>query len=119
MRSESKEDAFYAKLALLFELSQKHYKLYLENSKTYLYAKSIYRTNEEIVRLIKGHRIDITNKSDHDDFLALLVHYDIWMSQFEILEKQLNPLEETTFMFVRPENTPAFPKVFCDSLAAR
>lgn len=112
------QETFYVRLIYLLQRSQQHYQLYLKKNKTYLFAKSIYRTNQEIVRLI-NRNIQCVDNEERKEFLTLVIHYDIWLSQFEILEQNISPSEKSVFVFSRPENTPAFPKAFCDSLVRK
>lgn len=109
------QNDFLINIIFLIKKSQKHYSLYLSNNKTFLYAKSIYRSNKIIMDTIQAN-IHLIPEDKRVFFMELLMHYDIWMSQFEILQEKLAPDADTPFIFERPPETAPFPKDFCDSL---
>lgn len=95
--------------SFLFELdrAERAYNLY-KNDSVYLHAKNIHKANASIINLISDNSFfldgDIRSKS-----LDLLEHLDVWMEQFEHLEKNLHPEIKSEFIFERFKDTKPFP----------
>lgn len=104
-------EVFYASLALLFVRSQKNYELYSSNGQSFGFALGIYRSNKEICALLIANAVYIPNK-DAVSVFELLSHYDSWFTQFDLLEKELNPVFNTLFVFQRAHGAFAFPRAY-------
>jgi hypothetical protein len=88
------------------QLSRQAYMAYLENGKTYRYAKLLMKYNTAICeQLVAGE--DILPAELTPAAKALLEHYEIWTTKWLSLERELNPADEDVFVF---QNTHTFPR---------
>jgi hypothetical protein len=86
--------------------SRQAYLAYLENGKTYRYAKLLMKYNTAICeQLVAGEKI--LPSELWPDAKALLEHYEIWMAKWLSLERDLSPADEDVFVF---QNTHTFPR---------
>jgi len=105
----SQKVPFEGLLARVHELmgaSLEAYRDYLQNGKTFSYAKELRRVNTSM--------IDLLEEGKHllkDDLLMaaekLLEHYTIWRSKWDELEKEISPEPDDEFVF---QNEHTFPK---------
>jgi hypothetical protein len=74
------------------------YRDYLEQGKTFLFACSLRRTNSSARRLLLhfGHLLPQEYRSD---VLALLRHYDVWLTLWDDLAARTTPGPDDEFIF--------------------
>jgi hypothetical protein len=82
------------------------YKAYLQNGKTYKYAKELRRVNNETTLLLEKN-ITILITELNTAAKLLIDHYTIWRSKWDELENELNPSDDDEFVF---QNNHTFPK---------
>jgi len=88
-------------IKLYLKASDKLYKTYLKNP-IYLYAKGLYKINSLILLELKN--------IDDDRYVDLICHYAIWLSEFEVYEKKLEPSVSDRFQFQSIDTCFHFPK---------
>lgn len=91
--------------------SQLAYDFYAEN-KLYYNALRIYKANQKVYDLLNKY----IYKCDDENSYAVtsyIFHLEDWFEQFKELELGMPKLEDN-FVFIRLENSPAFPKNFPD-----
>lgn len=95
-------------LVLQFERSKNCYKRYLVNQQ-FLHAQTLKKANSEILRLLSKKAFLIP---EHlmQDALKIIDHLDVWFEQYELLEKEINPIATDKFVFHRPTESIEFPK---------
>lgn len=105
-----RKNSFYYKLLFLLDVSSKLYVLYIKSGKKYIYAKSLYKNNNQIYNFIINN-LAYVDDALIDEFKSLNVHYLNWFTQFELLENSIPSLkEDTVFAFSRDELDYSFPK---------
>jgi hypothetical protein len=89
-----------------FLVASTAYEDYLQNGRSYLFACSLRRTNSSARGLLLawGHLLPSEHTSDA---LALLRHYDVWVSLWDHHAAELNPSMDDPFVF---ESKVTFPK---------
>ena len=95
-------------LYLLMQLSRIGYGKYLKN-KIYLHALTIRNANQRIYQLLIGHLASLPPELEKAS-LDLLNHYDIWMEQFRLYEKEKLPAAGDQFVFHHLDEQCGFPK---------
>ncbi len=108
MQMENPRLPFLKELYLLMQLSRKGYAKYMKN-KIYLHALTIRNANQRIYNLLISNLASIPSALENDA-LDLLNHYDIWMEQFRLFEKEKQPAAGDTFVFTHLDDQSAFPK---------
>jgi hypothetical protein len=88
------------------EASAIAYRQYLQNGKTYYYAKQLMKYNSAIRLTLEENKSLLTGKLKQSAD-ELILHYDEWMKKWLELEKELKPGDEDEFVF---QNTHTFPK---------
>ena len=99
-------DRLLGPLGMHFLAAAGAYSDYLENGRSYLFACSLRRINASARELLLtcGHLLP----DDHrPDALALLRHYDVWLTLWDHHSAALKPAVEEAFVF---ENAVNFPK---------
>jgi len=93
-----------------------HYDLYM-HKQIYIRAKVIERANKDVMKIISSLILTGAIADDLKEILfSLVVHYDHWFVQFEIAEDKLKPQSDSTFIFTRDDDIPAFPSQLLDRL---
>jgi len=83
----------------------------------YIRAKVIERANKDVMKIISSLILTGAIADDLKEILfSLVVHYDHWFVQFEIAEDKLKPQSDSTFIFTRDDDIPAFPSQLLDRL---
>jgi hypothetical protein len=89
-----------------FDASSIAYKNYIENGKTFQYAKVLREINDQTKTLLTDH-LQILPLSLQPDALAIIAHYDAWMEKWDQLKQDINPSPGDVFIFA---NDHRFPK---------
>jgi len=93
-------------LHMRFLAAKAAYADYLANGKSFLYASSLRRLNLSARQLLldKGHLLP---ESLQADAVALIGHYDVWLTLWEAHAERTAPRSEDEFVF---ENSHTYPK---------
>lgn len=110
----SKKDLFYKSLCFRLKTSESAYKIYL-NERTYATAHVILSINKETVSFILEN-IFYANSLDKESITQLILHFNGWISDFEIYAKRLMPEPDSKFIFERSAGLLSYPKEFIDKL---
>lgn len=102
-------------LKFYYQLSQKYYKLYLENDKIYLYARGLYMSNKKIVSILE-QLVSLNRLNNIQNTIDLLIHYNNWMTQFQLQEQEIKPKADTTFVFLRLKGDIVFNHEYIEEL---
>jgi hypothetical protein len=86
--------------------SLKAYNNYMQNGKTFLYAKELLIYNSSMMDLLTGNS-DLLPDDLKAAAAALIEHYTIWRNKWDELEKEICPGPGDVFVF---ENRHVFPK---------
>lgn len=78
-------------------------------NKIYLHALTIRNANQRIYHLLVSN-LAILPSDLEEEALDLLNHYDIWMEQFKLYEKEKQPNAGDAFIFHHLDDQCAFPK---------
>jgi hypothetical protein len=103
---ESAQDILLIQIHNLMEESLLIYKAYLQNGKTYIYAKELRRVNNETTLLLEKN-LTIFIPELNAAAKLLIEHYSIWRSKWDELDNELNPSDDDEFVF---QNNHTFPK---------
>lgn len=95
------------KLLFYFERGKKAYMAYLECDSIYLYARILKDNNHAIVELLSGIHY-LCPENIQQDILELTHHIDVWVSNWDYLEKELSPSLSDKFIF---QNSVRYPKI--------
>jgi predicted nuclease with TOPRIM domain len=90
----------------LMDESLAAYKNYLQQGKTYQYAKELRRVNTRMAALLEQNKKLLTGEMEEAS-TALIEHYKIWTAKWDELEKKLSPLAADEFVF---QNSHTFPR---------
>ena len=88
------------------------YKEYLENGKTFKYAREL-RIYNELIRKLLLEKGSLLSEELQADALSLLAHYDAWIQKWDELKAEINPLDDDVFIFV---NSSTFPRAAAQNL---
>ncbi|MBQ46807.1 MAG: hypothetical protein CMP10_04850 [Zetaproteobacteria bacterium] len=88
------------------EKSSEIYVHYLENNKSYMYAKKLYDNNTDVFCSIKTC-LPIASGETADSLRCILSHLTNWMSLWEEHDKKSSYQDSDTFVF---QNADHFPK---------
>lgn len=104
-------------LTAIYEILQKSeqaYRNYLEEIKTFRYAKKLKKYNCQIINLLTENKylLSPTLQKDADD---LLFHYNTWLVKWNELAAETNPADEDIFVF---SNEVTFPREAAQNLEA-
>lgn len=100
------EISFLGQMQTLLARSDRAYAGYLENGKTFLYAKILKDTNDALRHLILAHA-HLLPPSQTGNAQTLLHHIDVWGALWEEVQRKSKPSLETVFVF---ENRVTFPR---------
>ncbi|MCP4922570.1 MAG: hypothetical protein GY915_00865 [bacterium] len=73
----SELEGFIEELDVLLSYAEKVYRAYLDNEKTFIFAKVLYDVNSEVRKLVRSKLRILTRKSQ-EDAMELLFHLDVW-----------------------------------------
>ncbi len=110
----SKKDLFYKSLCFRLKNSESAYKIYL-NERTYATAHVILSINKETVSFILENSF-YANSFDKESILQLILHFNGWISDFEIYAKRLMPAPDSKFIFEKSTGLLSYPKEFIEKL---
>jgi hypothetical protein len=105
---ENQRGNLIRELYLLMQLSAIGYGKYMKN-KIYLHALTIRNANRRIYELLVSHLSQLPPAIEKES-LQLLNHYDIWMEQFRLYEKELQPAAGDLFVFHHLDDQCGFPR---------
>ena len=99
-------DALLGPLHMHFLAAKAAYADYLANGKSFLFACSLRRLNLSARQLLldKGHLLPEALKADA---VALIGHYDVWLTLWDALAELARPRPEDEFVF---ENRHTYPR---------
>ena len=107
MKSEGDKlrDLLLGPLHIHFLAAARAYGDYLENGKSFLFACSLRRTNASARQLLLtyGHLLP-DDMQGHA--IALLRHYDVWLTLWDQLAEEEKPSMEQAFVFENPVRFP-------------
>ena len=86
-------------LSMHFLAAEQAYRDYLENDKAFLFACTLRRTNASARELLlrRGHLLPPESLADA---VALLKHYDAWLTQWDELASRTAPGLQDSFVFI-------------------
>lgn len=105
-RRQLLRDALLGPLHIHFLAAAQAYRDYFENGKSFLFACSLRRTNASARELLLHHAYLLPDELQ-PHALALLRHYDVWLTLWDELAANTEPTMEQPFVF---ENPVSFPK---------
>ena len=108
MQMENHSGNLLKELYLLMQLSRIGYSKYLKN-RVYLHALAIRNANRRIYELLISNLASLPAGLEKES-LDLLNHYDIWMEQFRLFEKEKQPAAGDEFVFHHIDDQCAFPR---------
>jgi len=99
-------DELLGPLHMHFLAAAQAYRDYLENGQSFVFACTLRRTNASARELLlrRGHLLP---RERVGDAVALLRHYDVWLTCWDELAARMKPGLEDRFVF---ENAVTFPK---------
>lgn len=109
MASQAQAHLFHDLLGPLqmhFEVAAQAYADYLQNNKSFLFASSLRRTNASARALLLTHG-HLLPRSLRADAVALIRHYDVWLTLWDATATAMKPRFDEPFVF---ENNVNFPK---------
>lgn len=101
-------------LHMHFLAARAAYRGYLENGRSFLFARSLRRVNVSARTLLmsRGHLLP---RPLQEDAAALIAHYDVWLTLWDAHRKALKPALSDPFVF---ENSFTYPKEAEDRIEA-
>jgi hypothetical protein len=103
-----------SQIQLLLDDSAKAYKEYMDNGKTFFYAKILWSHNEKLKMLIL-EKANMLEENLRDDAFLLVAHYKEWMQKWVEHQKKNQPKDNDEFAF---PNEHVFPKQAARNLHA-
>ena len=88
-----------------FAAADQAYRDYLKSGKSFLFACSLRRTNASARSLLLAHGY-LLPEPLQADALALLRHYDVWLTLWDDLKQRSNPSFNDPFVFANSINFP-------------
>lgn len=89
-----------------FLAADQAYADYMANGKSFLFAGSLRRINESARQLLLAHGY-LLSADDQRHAIALLRHYDVWLTLWDELAEQMRPAPDDPFVFDNPVSFPA------------
>ena len=107
-----KKIEFLGKLVILFGRSKITYKQYIENNRSFTYAKILRETNTQLRNELIGKSYLLSHEL-RQEALKLINHYDFWLQRWDDLFSSDTFKLDDTFVF---SNNCTFPKESEDKL---
>ena len=110
-------DELLGPLHIHFSAARQAYRDYLEGGRSFLFACSLRRTNEgaRALLLSKGHLLPAERQ---EDALALVRHYDAWMTLWDLHREATRPGPGDPFVFENDVTYPAEAEARIEALYA-
>ena len=91
---------------MYFALSDRYYVSYIDNGKTFLYAKLLKKNNKELLKILKAMFIFL-DAEGRTHVLELIFHLEVWMQQWNDLFNRNSPNLDDVFVF---DSRTSYPK---------
>ncbi|PTM99058.1 hypothetical protein C8N32_1452 [Rhodovulum imhoffii] len=113
--SQAERAQLSRKLAFLLFYTDKIYKAYLLNEKSYMYAMVLYKSNAHMAKTLRNH-IHFLSNEEQSLAADLLLHLDIWLCLWVAESRLRKPALKDPFVF---ENDVRFPRESADELVRK